>query len=219
MHDSPNIFELTNRCKEETAKDKQKLPHDPTPCLNLLRCVINTRSSEAWSSFQDCFIGLIKAAINKLITEPDTREDMVQDMYLKLANISVEKAEELKFQDLKAFRAYVTRIAKNVCFDELRRREREKRSLPLVYQQMEETAYDHDDALDMETLKKYIRAKLKDAQEELLFKLMFEFDLKPREIVAQHGHIFPDIATVERVRERIIKRLKRDPRLQYLLSD
>ncbi len=49
-----------------------------------------------------------------------------------------------------------------------------------------------------------------------VFTLTFEFDLSPQEIAARHPERFPTTEDVYRIKERFLRRLRRDPRLRHL---
>jgi hypothetical protein len=60
------------------------------------------------------------------------------------------------------------------------------------------------------------RKRLSGEKEQHLFLASFEWGLKPREIVARWPHLFEDIQEVYRLKENILKRLRRDGDLEAL---
>jgi hypothetical protein len=63
-------------------------------------------------------------------------------------------------------------------------------------------------------LKSLVLSKLKNDQERALFELMYCYDLKPRDVQIEMPNLFPDTRTVYRVKENLLKRLRRDMEFQ-----
>ena len=60
--------------------------------------------------------------------------------------------------------------------------------------------------------------RLNSPQERLLFQASFEWDLRPGVIAERWPNVFASVQEVYRVKERILRRLRRDDALRRLLD-
>jgi hypothetical protein len=68
-------------------------------------------------------------------------------------------------------------------------------------------------------LKQLVLSRLKDEREETVFEATYRRGLPPREIQAERPDLFPDTRAVHRVKENLLKRLRRDPQLRAWWDD
>jgi hypothetical protein len=67
--------------------------------------------------------------------------------------------------------------------------------------------------------KQLIRSKLKTKEEQVVFEAAYYYDLPPRDIQSQWPDLFPDAPSVYRIKENLLKRLRRDEDLRaYLIG-
>jgi RNA polymerase sigma factor (sigma-70 family) len=61
-----------------------------------------------------------------------------------------------------------------------------------------------------------VRSRLQDEKEEVIATLSWVYGLPPSEIQARHPDLFADVRQIYKIKQNILSRLQRDPRVQYL---
>ncbi|MEM7131533.1 MAG: sigma-70 family RNA polymerase sigma factor [Chloroflexota bacterium] len=214
MSNALSISELAEMCRIETDKSRENQPHSPRYCLELLRLGMVDGCQSAWYAIENQYKKLIQSRITTKVGQ----EDLIQDVWIQLIKRFKDGIPD--FPTLPSLHAYIARTATNLVIDAVRKNEREERRVAQLEQEIQSRGeVDEESQLDMEELKKYIREKLVVPPEKLLFQLLFEVGLTPKEIVEEHPNDFPSVQEVNKIRERIIKRLRRDPKIHRYLED
>ncbi len=171
----------------------------------------------AWSFIQQKYQPMVKSWIFKTvsnISEFDA-EDLAQIAYTKFwKNLSRSEASiTAHFEHLGSILKYLNQCATTTAIDFLRKKQRLERldnKLQTVGQPFDSYWMSHDDVCDNTMrMRSWMSNSVNDPVERLLLKLLFEYELKPAEIVRKFPQHFPDKGQVRRVRERVIKRAKR----------
>ncbi|MBV7327635.1 sigma-70 family RNA polymerase sigma factor [Chloroflexi bacterium TSY] len=209
------IAELAENCQIETEKSRKNQPHTPCYCLELFRRGIIDKNQIAWHAVENQYHRLIQSCIGKHVNQ----EDLIQEVWYRLIRKFTQEGPP-DFSDLRNLHAYISRISINIVIDDGRKHEREERRIPQLTQEIQSrTQTDEEAKIDMQDLKAYIREKLTEPMEKSLFQLIFEFGLSPQQIVEQHPYICPSIKEINKIRERIVKRLRRDPNVRRYFED
>lgn len=204
--------QLAERCQQETARSRQKLPHDPRYCLELVRRAILAGDQTAWKAVNAQYQDLIRHWAGN----PADAEDLVQETLARFS-ASITRERLADFPTLGSLLEYLKVIAKNLVIDHQRRAEREKRGLVEWLAELEcQSPPDVDTHLDREALMTCMRSRLRDPDEELVFTEVFELGLSPKEVAARHPERFSTAKEVHRIKERFLQRLRRDPHLRRL---
>lgn len=148
-------------------------------------------------------------------------ENLVQETFARLSQaVTAERFTSGEFPTLGGLLAFARRTAINLRINEERRVERERHTLDDWFDQEKAIATsDHLEQVIRQELADHVQGLLKDEQERLVFRLTYEFDLPPREIARRYPRHFKDVDEVYRVKERLKKRLKRDPWLRQYLDE
>lgn len=207
-----DVPQLAERCQQESNRSRRNLPHDPRYCYELFHRAIAESNQAAWKAIYAQYQNLIRHWVGN----PRDAEDLIQETLSRFSTaITPERLAD--FPTLGALLQYLKVTAKNLLITRRRRADRERRGLDAWLAEAEpRTSPGPDAPLDLEPLMAEIRSRLRDPDEELVFTLTFEFDLSPQEIVARHPERFPTAQDVYRIKERFLKRLRRDPRLRRL---
>lgn len=207
-----DVSQLAERCRQEAARSRRNLPYDPRYCLELFRRAIAEDNQAAWEAIYAQYRDLIRHWVGN----PYNAEDLIQETLARFStSITPERLSD--FPTLGALLQFLKVTAKNLVITRRRREERERRGLDLWLTKMKRRkSPDLDTRLYREKLVADVRSRLRDPDEELVFTLTFEFDLAPREIAARYPERFSAAEDVYRVKERFLRRLRRDPRLQRL---
>jgi len=208
-----SVNELAQRCREESAKSPQH--RDTRYCFELFRRAIVGGDEAAWAAVRAQYQHLVQ---NWLGNVADV-EDLVQETFARFIQmVTAERFTAGQFPALGSLLAFMKRTAINLRINEGRRAEHERRAIGAwLDQEQATTISNHLEQVTRQELAKYVRGLIKDEQERLVLRLTYEFDLPPREIVRRYPRHFKDEDEVYQVKERLKKRLQRDPRLrQYL---
>jgi DNA-directed RNA polymerase specialized sigma24 family protein len=209
-----NVLHLAERCRQEADRSRRGLPHNPRYCFELFRRAIAEDNQAAWEAIYVQYHDLIRHWTGN----PCNADDLIQETLARFsAAITAERMGD--FPTLGSLLQFLRVTAKNLVITRRRRQEREQRGLDDWLAEVERQALPNLDArLDHESLMIDIRSRLRDSDEELVFTLTFEFDLSPQEIAARHPERFPAAEDVYRIKERFLRRLRRDPRLRHLVK-
>lgn len=207
-----NVSHLAERCRQEAERSRQNLPHDPRYCFELFRRAIAGGSQAAWEAIYAQYQDLIRHWVGN----PHDAEDLIQETLTRFST-AITPDQLADFPSLGALLQFLKVTAKNLVIDRQRRAERERRGLDAWLAELEHRVLpDQNAQLEYEALMAEIRSRLQDPDEELVFTLTFEFDLSPQEIAARQPERFPTAEDVYRIKERFLRRLRRDPRLRRL---
>jgi len=209
-----SVNDLATRCREESAKSQQH--RAPRYCFELFRRAIVGGDEAAWAAVYVQYRSLVRHWLSDVADV----ENLVQETFARLSQaVTAERFTSGEFPTLGRVLAFVRRIAINLRINEGRQAERERRVLnDWLDQEKVATASDHVEQVIRQELADHVRGLLKDEQERLVFRLTYEFDLPPREIARRYPRHFEDVDEVYRIKERLMKRLKRDPRLRWYLD-
>jgi len=216
-HDLPaaalGVDELAARCRQESAKSAQH--RDPRPCFELFRHAIVNGSQAAWAAIYIQYHRLVR----HWLADVEDADSLVQETFTRFSQaVTAARFTAGEFPTLEKLLAFMRRVAINLRINEARRAARERRASDLLFPQEQGSgSSDHLGRTIRQELADYVRGLLKDEQERLVLDLTYEFELPPREIARRYPQHFKDVVEVHQVKERLKKRLRRDPRLrQYL---
>lgn len=210
-----SVVELATRCNSES-QSRRPVPQNLSSCFELFRRAIVDRNEAAWEAVHAQYSNLVRSWIGAR----DNTEDSAQETFARF--FRAMNPEKLKnFPTIGALLKYLKTTATNACIDALRKEERERQALAERMADFENRleSADIEHRMDAEALRAYIRGQLKDDDERLVFVSLFEFDLPPREIAERHSQHFSSAQQVSRIRDRIVKRLQRDPYLSRIVDD
>jgi len=198
--------ELATRGHEESSRLRRS-----NHFLELFRRAMVDGDEAAWAAVFDQYQALVRTWLGGPATD-----DLVQETFARLSQaVTAERFVAGEFPTLEMLLAYMRRIAINVRINEERRAERERRALDAWWKQHHAMVSSPNPAEDLRhELAEYVLSLVEDEEEQLVLRLTFEFELPPREIVRRYPQVFQDAADVYRVKERLKKRLQRDPRLR-----
>jgi RNA polymerase sigma factor (sigma-70 family) len=196
-------------------------------CFELFRRALNETDAAA----QEALVKQYTRLIQKWVTgyQPNLGEefdDVVQDIWCKYWNYLVKKTQPRvsgQFTHVGEYLKYLKLCVRSVTLDHQRKvisRERriwvefsEVTEIYLPTADRVETPEEHLDRMTHEETVRLIRerceALLKEPRERRIFELLYDRGLKPKEVVTEHADEFPDLAEVQKLEERIVKRLRR----------
>jgi RNA polymerase sigma factor (sigma-70 family) len=208
-----DVAELAERCAQETTKSRRKRPADDRYCFELFRRAIVQQDQRAWEAVFRQYRRLVYSSVGG--SHPKV-EDLVNETFARFWQGVTPDKFQSRFHNLGGVLAYLKVCARNLVINYERRRERERLAHSLVEGLTVHPPDPERKAIENlvgQRLAAYIKSCLQDKREQLVFHLSFELGLKPKEIHEQHPHEFESAKQVSRIKERVLKRLRRDPML------
>lgn len=212
--DSRSIEDLARACAEQTSRPRAPA-REPDPCYELfLRAFAPSPDGDAWQAILNQYWREIFLWLGRYASR-----DTVQEVLLRFwkAHQSSGLSFATRFPNVGAVMSYLKKCAIAVRIEAWRE---EKRHCKVQERLRDVTLVDLVLArtrpgqrhVDFD-LKQSILSKLKDDQERVVFEGTFYYALPPREIQAERPDLFPDAQVVHRVKENLLKRLRRDQEL------
>lgn len=208
--DSLSTRDLARACAQRSSRRRAPLS-DPDPCYELFcRACTLPSDEDAWDAIVAQYRRLVLCWLGQYGSD-----DTVQEVFTRFwqAQEGAEIPFTSRFPNIQSVMGYLKRCAVTVRIETWRAEERyqglldrlqDARVARLVLARVQPGQADLD-------FRQSIRAKLADEEEQVVFTLTYYYDLSPREIQAERPDLFPDTRRVHRVKENMLKRLRRDP--------
>jgi DNA-directed RNA polymerase specialized sigma24 family protein len=213
--DSASIKDLARACAQQTSHSRAPV-REPDPCYELFRRAFSRPpDDDAWQAILDQYHRLVRLWLGQ-----HASDDTVQEVFLRFwkAQKGGSSAFTARFPNIKAVMGYLKRCCATVRIEAERQAEKRRR----LQERLREAAQlemiitrarpsrGHTD-LDFKQL---VLSKIKDESEQAVFEGAYHYDLGPRDIQALRPDLFPDVRTVYRVKENLVRRLRRDHELE-----
>jgi DNA-directed RNA polymerase specialized sigma24 family protein len=217
-----SVAQLARCCAEEMARFQRREPHDPRYCYELFRCALVQRDEEAWAAVYNQYRRLVNHWLGHV---PGDLEALVNQAFTRFWR-ALSPDRFSGFPSLDAILAYLKRCAQGVAID-ARRQEERRQAKEAAFLQMRQVAAERGagssmvqalDRIVSEQLYEYVTGRLDGTQESVVFRASFEWGLGPAEIAERWADVFTCAREVSRVKERILRRLRRDRGLTELLG-
>lgn len=190
------------------------------PCFELFkRAFCCPADQDAWNAILAKYERLIKTWLGGWDSE-----DAVQDVFLRFwrAQQGAEGAFGSRFPNIRTVMGYLQRCAFAERFERGRAYKREQLLLERLQGDagVDEIlgALPEPDPAEA-GLRDLLRGKLKTDFERIVFELSYEYGLAPRDIYAMHTDLFGSAQAVCRVKENLLKRLRRDKEICEWMDD
>jgi DNA-directed RNA polymerase specialized sigma24 family protein len=231
------LASLIRRCAEETEvffsqrrttpPDAPRAP-DPRFCFEIFRRALAKGDQLAWEAIYRQYQPLVRKWIADHPEFPRSDghiEEQVNRAFERLW-VAVPPAKFPNFPDVRSILAYLKMCAHSAVIEDARKAAVFSRMVALDALPVETSpalASATDRSLDRIALAHELREKLWSAvntrlndRERLVVRCLFEFDLKPKAILARHPDEFRDIGEIYTIRQVVLDRLARDPNLKAL---
>jgi DNA-directed RNA polymerase specialized sigma24 family protein len=215
--DLPAVIE---GCCQETARFRAGQPGEEGHCFELFRRAIEKDDQEAWSALHAQYYRMIAQWIGGHPAGDELIESTFEKFWRTMRGVRLSR----RFKHVGALLAYLRKCAFSVRFDLDRREQRDRRMTP----NEAVTAYADDvedlvlaniarDALQ-DSVRRWLAEHIQDTQEKQVVFLSYELDLPPAEIARRFPEQFADAKEVRKIKERVVKRLRRADGLRELLK-
>lgn len=204
------------------SRQRKREPAEKKYCFELFRRAIEERQNQAWTALKQQYDGLIHHWIIGCSSTPlswQDREDLIQDTWsnfhraLKKYDISLTE----HFEHVGALLKFLHNCAYTVTIKHWKRHQKAKR----LQEELIEIGTKVAEAPEEATLKRIVTDTQRTAlrmwreqhvtstHEQVVFDCSFKEGLKPKQIAESYPEMFPDTKAVYRIKENLIKRVKR----------
>ena len=217
-----HIDALAGYCADASQK---RLRDELIYCYEIFRRAFDTTDEAAWAALSKQYHTLICSWVVKFAAgrfDSDEVADLANDALAKFwRTLSTKLPLATHFKDTPQLLSYLNRCTVSVVYDVNRRQQSRDRISQMAT--LEAALPQHTPTIEVQisaeegrtaqitSVRRWVDQHVTDEQEQLLLTLLFEEGLKPREVVTHCPEQFPDIRSVRRVRERILKRARRSP--------
>ena len=213
--DSCSTKDLARACAQQASR-RRAPAREPAPCYELFcRAFAPSPDEDAWQAILNQYRRLVSHWLGQ-----HASEDTIQDVFLRFWKAQQDAASSFTahFSNIGAVMGYLKRCAVTVRIEAGREAERQHRlwerlrdaSLVKLVLARAQAGREHTDS----DYKQLMLSRLKDEKERAVFEGTYYYSLTPREIQAMRPDLFPDAKAVSRVKENLLKRLRRDRELE-----
>lgn len=208
----------TNRRRLPATRNHPHDSHNASHCYELFYRAVVQMDEQAWASLYDQYHRLIR---HWLRPAPGNLDVLVNQVFVRFWR-ALSPVRFADFYCLEKIMAYLKCCARSVAVDAQRQQARQQRvkdalartgPTPIV-----ESAEGVLDKVVNGRLYEYAREHLNDPQERLAFRASFEWGMGPKFIAERWPDDFGSAREVTRIKERILKRLRRDERVRVILG-
>lgn len=204
------------RCRAESRGELDvQILGSTTPCYELFRRAVEEGLPEAWDAIYHQYRRLVLLWIGPDLPDVD---EIVNRAFAKFWRFCPRESFSKRFPTLCHILSYLRQCAISARQEALRQRVPSFQSGEgIIAETLPSTQAVEDAALNnvvKQQLKELVWERLKSDRERRVMHLSYEIGLTPSEICARFPREFPSVDEVRRIKERILKRLRRDPELQ-----
>lgn len=213
------IETLAQACREESQGPCQ---HEQGYCFELFCRAFDQGDNAAWEIIQELYQRLMHHWLQTAVSDPlpaNEAGELVQAALCRFWRLLKQHPEPVRqrFPHAGALLCYLRRCVQTAAIDH--QRQRQKRQLLQerlckfatqdVVNQIEAWEPIDEKQLQLQAIGQYIAQKVHDPHEKQLLYLSYTLGLKAREIVAHYPQQFASVKEVKRVKERVLKRMRR----------
>lgn len=213
--------EVIKNCRDEATLNRVQ---ERGYCFELFRRALDQRDEVAWEAIQTQYLSLIQHWIQLAATTSLTSQqeaDLTQEVLKKFWGTltTAPQVIEQKFEHIGSVLKYLRQCSMRSVYTLQRQQQKERRLQEKLqyFHEVEVVTFatlEDDEAQQahqrhLQRMKELLADKVQDPVEQRLLHLYFERGLKPAEISASYPQDFPKTRDVYRIKERVLKRLRR----------
>lgn len=215
-----DLSEIVEGCREESDRFRTGQPGEEGHCFELFRRAIEEDDQEAWSAVYAQYYRIVARWIGGHQASDESIGSAFEKFWRALRSVRLSR----RFKHVGAVLAYLRKCAFSIRLDLERREQRECKII------LDETVTAHTDNVEDLALtnisrdalrggvRRWLAGNIRDTQERQVISLSYELDLAPSEIACRCPDQFADVKEVRKVKERILKRLRRADDLRALFD-
>ena len=214
-----HLSEVSERCRQESARFRAGVRGEEGWCLELFRRALESSDEEAWNAIHAQYRDLIVQWAGGGSQGQDLVGVVLAKFWRSLGGVDLSR----RFGHVGAVLAYLRKCAFSVRMDDERSQKRQERELALDEvrslgggdaQQAALKNLSLNDCYD--ALRRWLDENLQSEAEREVVHLSFELGLSPSEIAQRHPDRYDGVREVHRIKERVLKRIRRSEMLREL---
>lgn len=212
---------LAQRCREETSKYYRRDNHDPQFCFELLRQALFEQTPDALAHIYHIYTPQVLSWVRSHSQFHLTGEtpDYFATLALRNFYFALAGPKFLRFHSLGAVLSFLKACVFSAVQQYVRDHVKSGPDVVPIVHDQDIPHYDDPLArIAAAELWTYVMEQFASADERLLLRCYFILDMKPREIVQAHPHIWRDENQIRVMLQRIKRQLYRDARLRAWLT-
>lgn len=216
-----SLAALSRRCREESDRFFARRQHDPAFCFELFRRALVEGSEMAWRLIFSQYRPLVASWVERQPAFHMTGEEadfFINGAFARLMR-AITPESFAGFQNLKSILGYLQLCVVSEVNDHARA---QRGADTLSLEQINIAGYSADDDVEQMALEdaerselwSVIRSSITDDTELLVVYASYVLGIKPRQLAERYPDRFDSVQRVYRIKENVLARLRRDPRLQ-----
>lgn len=211
--------QVAKACSEESQQTRQQ---EQGSCFELFCRAFDEQDDVAWEAIQTQYHKLVRQWLHAYHTSfltIDVEEDLIQETlhhFWRTLNKQPQKIRT-RFPHVGALLNYLRQCAQSAVIG---RQRREQKQL-LIQEKLAQFAKEDANAQlaaweqaeeaqqQYQSIQVFIEKRISDTRERKLLELTYRLGLKPQEIVIRYPEEFASVKDVQRVKERVLKRMRR----------
>jgi hypothetical protein len=218
------LAELDRGCAEETDKFLRRQNADPRYCYELFRRAIRERDEHAWQCVYQRYTAQVGRWVERHPAFVSTGEDREYFVNRAFERLSSSLTPDFPCSELRQVLRYLQMCVHSVIMDHVRAAEHAvicaqvelPESAPLPDAGVESQVVD---GIDRDQLWQVVSELCGGEQEYAVMYASYVLGLKPAELCRRDPRAFPSVQSVYRIKENVLARLRRDPRLKLMFED
>lgn len=210
---SAPLQQLINDCRQVSSSGQAP---EQGPCYELFRRALSLKDPDAWGAIERQYRPMLARWLRARSLAENDIDDLAQEALTRFWLTLSRHPEALteRFLRVPALLRYLHQCAASAHLDRLRQGQQRRR----LQDRCQEIALDapHSSALEsllreeeLNRIRTWIQRNVTDTTELLVLRGTIDEGLSPQEVQRRHPEVFPDTATVHRLKERILKRARR----------
>jgi DNA-directed RNA polymerase specialized sigma24 family protein len=212
--------DLSERCREETARFRRNEPHDDRFCFEMISRAIVRRDDYCWTEMTQIYRDHVVHWCRRGGVQDADLEEMVTDTWEKFWRAYTAQKLAAAIGSAGALK-YLQLCARSVVMDDRRRR---GRTVPLPEPEQAQPpdpvrdSFPTVEPADIPAFWALVDAHLHTEAERLLVRLTYENGLRPAEIQRLHPDVFPTPQDVYKATRNILDRFRRSKEISRWLD-
>jgi hypothetical protein len=214
-----SLSEVAARCAQETQRFYNKKAYDSRYCYDLFRRAINEGNDEAWTQIYKQYEPQVVKWVRNSSLFKESGEEVqyfVNRAFERLSRSLTADKFSNGFSKLEAILLVLKKSAACAVIDHVRKFKIDQ--LTVNIEDFESGRLDAFEGVEATTPWKIIQPLLKNKREKLAFMCLFKWDMKANEIAEKYPEIFSSSKEIYRIRENVMKRLRRNADLKRFLG-
>lgn len=216
MTESLTISQLAERCRAESERYQQQGVSDETFCFELFRLALTEQHEAAWQAIYQQYHALVASWVQRhsRFSEVDEATDLfVNEAFARMWRAGTRPERAQRLAGLGPCLGYLKQCTWSAVEDHLRKQAKDalQRSAPLE-------TFDPPGAniearvhrqLYLDQINRILQETIQDEAERIVAEESWVYGLTPRQIQADHAHLFATVRAVNQIKRNLLKRLRR----------